>query len=298
MKRSPVSIRHALGLLALAAAVGADAATVRVRGNQTSDVIATGKTIDGGHFGDRTTEHPGDTGAVDTSSGSASLSQLLIASSSQASASLLLSGHASLGDLGISGEATASIGEPDGIGASAYGGIRAEWRAQLTLLSDSLPTGTPVDLKALLVVQGSGLLQNETGGHNRLTARYRFPNLGPGKDFQCADFTGGCSFAETVALSGHVGVTYSLSGELDLGVTASTSLYADPKVLSNLAVVEAGNSAHLYLEVLTPGVRYVFDDGTVLPTAPPMPVPEPAAALLWLAGLGVVVTARRAARRT
>jgi hypothetical protein len=243
-------------------------------------VVATGKTIEGGHFSDRTGQHPGDTGPIDTASGNASLAQSISASSSQASANLSLSGTASLGNLGVMGDAQVNIGEPDGIGASATGGIKAEWSADLTLLSDTLPAGTRVDMKATLVVHGIGLLHSDAGGHNRLTARYSFPHLGSGKVHQCSDFTGTCSFNEVVALSGRVGETYSMSGELDLGVTATTQLTND--IVFNAAIVNAGNSARLYLDVVTPGVRYAFDDGTVLPITP---VPEPGPAWLWLAGL-------------
>jgi hypothetical protein len=271
-----------IAALAFGLLPAADAAQVQVKGNQTSQAIASGLSIEGtSTTGESLTEHPGDTGLVSAGGGPVGLSQSLLASAPQASGSLNLSGSAGLGSLGVSGSAIATMGEPDGITASASGGIHAEWRAELTIVGGpGLPAGTPVALKATLAVEGIGVLLN---GTNSLDAIYSFPGLATSRTLSCDDFFGGCSFSEIVTLNGEVGDTYALRGQLDIRLLAATD--RNNGVLSSHAIVNASNSARLYIDVLTPGASYVLDDGSVLPTAP---IPEPGSAVMLIAGLGLL----------
>jgi hypothetical protein len=75
----------------------ADVAQVRVQGNQTSQAIASGHSIEGPPTGESLTEHPGDTGLVSAGGGPVGLSQSLLASAPQASGTLNLSSSAGLG---------------------------------------------------------------------------------------------------------------------------------------------------------------------------------------------------------
>jgi len=291
-------LRRCLALLPgllLAAVAGGHAAELRVLGNVTSDVIAVGYGIDGRQVGERHTEHMGSTGWVAATAAGVGRSQLLVAGAPMAAAQLALSGHARLGDLGIAGEALASVGEPDGIRASAYGGVHAEWFTHMRLLSDTLPDGTPVQLQFTLVVDGVGVLLSDEGGSNYLLAQFSMPGLGLPQGagrFMCEDFYDTCQRHETYLLTGRIGTEYALRGQLDLGVLASAS-HQGP--LTNIASVAAGNSAHLYLDLQTPGVRYELDDsGLQFERAPQVnPVAEPPALAVLLLAIGLLSLRRR-----
>lgn len=278
------------GLL-ICAAAGVSAAELRVMGNATSDAIATGYGTEGELVGERITEHMGSTGWVPATAGGVGRSQSLLVSAPMATGQLNLSGVARLGDLAIAGDAIAAIAEPDGVQASAHGGIHAEWFTGMSLKSDTLPNGSPVALKVTLHVEGQGVLLHDDAGTNYLLGQFSFSGglslpSGGGR-FLCEDFFGACSEGRTFTLTGQVGREYSLRGQLDLGVTAAT--YGGGGIFSNQASVSAGNSAHLYLDLLTPGVYYTLDDsGLQFESAPVVEVPEASSRVMALLGLAFV----------
>lgn len=286
--------RRWLVALSCLACVAAQAAVVLVRGNQTSDVIASGTDADGQRVGERITEHPGTTGLVPATPAGVHLGQTLGVDVAGAEASVVLGGHARLGDLGIFGSAEAGINELGGVAASAKGGIHAEWRADMTLFSNHLADGSEVSLLVTLMVDGAGGLLDDTGSSNFLRALFSMPGLGEAAGIRCSDFVGTCDFHETRTLTGRVGTTYALSGLLELGVLTATSR-ADA-IFANSASVSAGNSARFFLQVLTPGVDYRLDDGSQFPILPGA-VPEPAAIWLVLLGLAMVAQPRRTSVR-
>lgn len=264
-------------LLLSAAASAVQAATVRVQGNGTSDIIATGFDEFGRMISDRRTEHPGDTGLVPWSGHSVSLFQDISVNAPSAHSELHLSGHADVGTLGIDGKVKSNISIPRGHSGQGSGGIHAEWRALMTVYGDpGLPVGTPVEFQATLVVHGDGSI---TKAHNYLLASFAFAGLAPTQTMRCTDFNSACSFSEAITLRGHVGTTYSLSGQLDLGVSSSVAVHQ--AIYDSSAQVSAGNTSQIYVDVLTPGASYLLDTGTVFPTTP---VPEPASLWLMLAG--------------
>ncbi|MBM3523432.1 MAG: hypothetical protein FJX57_10785 [Alphaproteobacteria bacterium] len=280
----------------------AQAAEVRVSGNVTSDVIASGfNSIEGRLVGDRHGEHMGTTGWVPATASGVSRGQDLGAHAPQASAQLNLRGRAALGDLGVFGDAIVSYLDPDGRGASASGGVHAEWFTGFRLLSDKLPRGARVDLEFNIVVDGIGALLADEGNSNYLLAQYSFTggfigDRGAGR-YHCDDFEGTCHFAETVTLTAEIGRSYGIRGQLDLGVVAATNRIRS--IMSNRASVDAGGSAHLYLDLLTPDVRYELDDSGLqfltAPTVPALDVPAPPPALLLASALLVSTGARRRA---
>lgn len=302
MKRS--ALRNALDIVPLIGVLlgtsmsFALAAVVRVNGNQTSDVLATGHLIGGGIGGERFTEHPGTTGVQPATPGGVALGQTLGAQAAGASAALILDGHARLGDLGVSGDAVVSIIEPDGVSAVASGGIHAEWSTGFELLSDVLPQGSLVSLKFTWVVDGVLDLLADEGNSNSLLGQLGFSggfdglSQGQGRHL-CDDFEGTCQHTQTFDLTARIGQSYGIRGQLELHVGAATD--RNNSVFSNLASVRAGNSSHLYLDLLTPQVRYQLDDsGLQFERAPVIGVPEPGG--LVLAGLalsGLVLVRRR-----
>lgn len=293
---------HVAAIAALCVTGIAHAAEVRVSGNVTSDVIASGfNSIESKLVGDRRTEHMGTTGWVPATGSGVSLGQDLSALAPQASAQLNLRGRAALGDLGVRGDAIVSYLDPDGRGASADGGVHAEWFTGFRLLSDKLPSGARVDLEFNIVVDGVGALLADQGNSNYLLAQYSFSggfigDRGAGR-YLCDDFEGACHFAETVTLTAEIGRSYGIRGQLDLGVVAATSRF--PSIMSNRASVDADGSAHLYLDLLTPDVRYELDDSGLqfltAPTAPSADVPVPGSALLLAPALLALPGARRRA---
>ena len=268
-----INALRSASVLALVSALAssAEAATVRVQGNQTSRVIASGDTLVGERQGQDVTEHPGSTGLVAASPAGALLSQDLSAAAPGSGAELHLLGSAHLGSLAITGSATAFAAPPQGVTAHASGGIAAEWRAELTIFGGpGLSTGSAVDMLATVEVHADGSLNF---GNNSLRANFNFPNLGPNFRLACNDFNASCNGSETIALRGRVGTTYALSGDMSLVILTSAS--ASQEVYDGHSSVNAGNTSRLYLDVLTPGASYLLDDGSVFPTT----IPEPASGL-------------------
>jgi hypothetical protein len=276
-------------IVILSLCASAQAATVRVSGNMTSIVRAIPS---GGLPGASDSEHPGDTGWVPASPAGAQLFQDLSVAAVGTGAELHLSGHAQLGSLSISGSASAFFAPPQGQGASALGGIQAQWLAGITFLGGSeLPNGTVVEVLATVVIHGDGVVNGNAS--NFLNAALRFGGLAPAIDLSCNDFTSSCDLTQSFVLQGVVGSTYDLSSSFSLGVSAHASKLPVTN-LSSQAIVNASNTSALYLDVLTPGASYVLDDGSTLQGAP---LPEPATTLLVPAAVLFAAGAARRRRR-
>lgn len=280
-------------LLAGLLATAAQGAEIRVMGNMTSDVLATGYGIGGAPVGERRTEHMGSTGWLPAAGGAVQRGQDLGAQAPMSLAQLNLRGSAALGDLGVFGDAQAEAHLPDGIAASADGGVHAEWFTGFLLRSDTLPNGTAVPLLFTIVVEGEGFLLAGQSNDNFLLGQFSFAGgfeglASPTVRIQCSDFSGSCDRTISLPIVGRIGQRYALRGELDLGVGASTSQVNG--IYENRAWVSAGNSAHLYLDIDNPAVRHELDDsGLQFERAPAAnPVPEPPAWAVMLLGLGLL----------
>lgn len=296
-----MSPRRCVGLffttLLLSWSAPAPGAELKVAGNSTSDVLASGWGTDGELVSEHFSEHMGTTDWVPATADGVSRAQDLLAQAPMALGQIKLSGHAQLGHLAILGEAQAGINQPDGLVAAALGGVHAEWFSGMQLMSATLPVGTPVDLLVTLTVEGEGIADLDQGGDsNYLVSRFSFSGglsgVPPGAgNVTCDDFVGSCTETRSFALVGQVGRSYSLRGTLDLGVTAGTTLSND--ILDVVAAVVG--SSTLYLDLLTPGVSYTLDDsGLQFQTGPTPPIPEPSVLALLTAGLLVLLRKRRA----
>ncbi len=186
------------------------------------------------------------------------------------------------------------------------------WTDTFTVLSPTLAPGTSVDIVARLSLTGNvsnagltSLIVDTTEILERsLQAGLLIGVATENILFDVSStlrepFTTFNEFGSTV-FTVNVGDSFDISSFLQFGTT--TLAFNDPtgfgfEPISNL-LVDASNSARFGIEVLTAGASLGSDSGTVYPTDPARPVPEPSTMLLLLSGLaGLGIFRRRRQRK-
>lgn len=217
----------------------------------------------------------------------------------ETAASASLSGSVSFGSFTDAMSATASQGILSGFtDAGGSAAIAAEYFDTATVLSDTLPAGTPAALTFTLFSKGSETCSGS--GPNAIGSATSSVSLflpgGAGEYTLTAPGTG-CSDAswdltDVVSFNTTVGATFDFDGLLEASAgaevllgTASGSL--DPP------------SGGVYIQDDTPGTSFITGSGaTYAMPASTSVVPEPGSLFLFGSGLlGAAVSVRRAARR-
>ena len=174
------------------------------------------------------------------------------------------------------------------VGADAQG--VAMWQDYVTLTSNTLPLGTPVDVEVGYLLHSSavsfpGDAWCQPGQGPGGLSILGFANVWfGGWSFQRDGCGSGTDYMSGTAV-GHlkVGDGFAINAGLQETVEAISTNWG----LTNEELADASDTTYFTINVLTPGAQYVSDSGTVYLTSFPSAgqVPEPAS--LELAGLGL-----------
>ena len=158
-------------------------------------------------------------------------------------------------------------GETHGDGPSYFGVAEGSWQDTLTVTSDSLPAGTPVNL-ALTTLSilnfenclGISSVSDNVPGHfgcNTLRAG-QFDVIGPEWE-QVTNTTILPSFVgDVVSISDSLKIQYSVGGTQDPADLFLYSLFFDPNLFS---LFDIGTHKQFNVDVLTPGADYITASG-------------------------------------
>lgn len=160
---------------------------------------------------------------------------------------------------------------------------RAAFSDVVTITSGSLPVGTEVTIR-LIVELDASISKTAAGGYTSAEATFS-----TGLDELTVTATDEGSVwrgeLETVV---KVGEILSLRGDLDISATAQAYVQYDPVnpigIMLASAMVDAGNTAHFYLQSVTGGVDFVSASGASYA----IPEPGVAGTLLGLGGMLIV----------
>jgi hypothetical protein len=194
---------------------------------------------------------------------------------------------ATFGTLGGAGSAGAQLHRANGwTGSGGAARLRDAWSDLFTITSGALPAGTPVALR-LTVVLDATLQVPSTAGSARAAANFAQAGWDApwitgvelrmgGSGGQPPGLLSG-SHSNSAEVGSFVGSSLHLIGQLGLSAN-----YAAPAgVSSAYAGAQVAGQARYFVDLLTPGASLSTASGFDYAT----PVPEPAAAALWLAGL-------------
>ena len=190
-------------------------------------------------------------------------------------------------------------------GVTSQGVAQVDWNDPLMFVAAGL---TSVQVRVNVPLSAS-IVSNCITGNGLATATVDL-NTGPAQTFLggTASSVSVCSPGQNfsapalvtvpvgpqVNLHGFFKITASISGWL---VDPGYSNYTDPNVGHAFASVDASNTAHFYLDVLTPGAHYYrLADPTAI-DGYATPVPVPAAWPLMTSGLALLGFARRGRQR-
>jgi hypothetical protein len=194
-------------------------------------------------------------------------------------------------------------------GTEAQARAYSSWTDSITVTSLDLALGTPVDLYATLVSEGTV----SAGGANINGAAYG--NLdgpygaGAGASFSASaggpttwyaicdntapgDTTDGSYCSKIVDIPTTVGATLNLSGDLQLQVYAD---FSAGDAVSATATANYANTSYVAITSNTAGVNFTSASGYGYQM--PSPVPLPSSALLFGSGILVLATSRRRKQR-
>jgi len=213
------------------------------------------------------------TGTVSNSGGDLQSSATLNGSVGFGSIHAVVQAHSSDNALSIGGATSA---------ASAIG---ADWSDTIPLRSTTLADGTPVEVRLGFLFEGAitGDVGYSVGtfpnGH------VMFSGWGSEIQFDTPSQAGPFLFSTTVTIDSAVGDDINLRGSLSLYTGSRVDRRSPPDLgpSSVTTTVDALNTAALSLEILTPGVTYQSESGTVYATS--LPVPEPGTMALVTAGI-------------
>lgn len=247
---------------------------------------------------------PGTYGATDTlnttAAGSATIARFktigvdnIYGTSADATYNLSVKvGAIKLFQLGTASAAADTVNNPDLFNVAGSWIVSAlEWTDEMTVTAPpGAAPGSVVQIAATVRLTASGSLRTGTTAdtYNKLGFSY----LLPGQNRQTVNWTDltstsggpgpGSSFEQQVTLN-LAPRTYNIGSRVSAETNAAARIN-DPNPVwkaSSFSSIDAGNSAYMYFEVLTPGAGYSLASGAVLA------VPEPATVLLWMAGLAV-----------
>ncbi len=168
------------------------------------------------------------------------------------------------------GAAAASSLIPFGnFGTQAASSVFSEWHDSITIVSDSLPLGTPVSTRFLLnflgvsicVVSDTSLAGVSAGGGVGLQVG---TVLVTGSFIDCAGGNG----LLTIDYDAAIGSVIPISGQMNLGAVAGAFTNGNAS-----GFLDASHTARTYVDIVTPGASYVAASGHSY--ALPEPVPEP-----------------------
>ncbi|MEZ6073230.1 MAG: hypothetical protein R3C10_23910 [Pirellulales bacterium] len=186
------------------------------------------------------------------------------------------------------------INDPDRFNVAGGNSISiVEWGDELTVFGS---TGSTVSVLATVILSANGGHTTSTTADTYTSLEFRF--LLPSHNFMTVnldDLQGGHRYEQAFLLNLSQGTSYNLSASLSIEANAAARIN-DPNPLwksYSFATLDAGHTARLFLEVLTPGASYELASGADLSH-----VPEPATSLLvFVAIAGWCLPQSRSARR-
>jgi hypothetical protein len=226
--------------------------------------------------------------------------QMDVAHSSGASS---LSGLLGLGELhgvvSASGGSSVGLNGPrNGVPVNTAGGgvanLHEFWLDRITVSSNTLVLGAPVDLMFSMALDGStfALAPDRPGLQNSALATAYF-QAGVSQVRLQSEPATSAGLMTSFILRSSVGAVVPLEAQLILSATANAN--ARLGVDEALSTASFSNTAAYYVDVLTHGASYVADSGFVYRTLPidePAPVPEPGTVIYLGSGILAIVRAR------
>jgi hypothetical protein len=197
-------------------------------------------------------------------------------------------------------------------GAASFAGASLYWQDTITITSGTLPVGAAVqilygvDLHASWGALGNGSPAPCVGQGINPSATAQVQALGSGaaaiglQTGACARYiVTGSSVSSgdqiTDVFTAAIGDTFNFLGTLDAFASASVGVGSDPYTDKMGVGIDASNTSNFILRILTPGVTYVSDSGTIYPTDfPAESVPEPTSLAVLTTGILGLLRLRRA----
>jgi hypothetical protein len=193
----------------------------------------------------------------------------------------------------VPGTPVGSIVDVNVLGASILSSSTGQFTDTFTLVLPNAPANTMIMFSVLSVLSAGTTVNDCSHASARADSNLLVETpIGAALGGSFAT-VGACGIGPSVPpgpafLSAPVGSTLVLDGQFRISVSAGTS--GSTGVTLSDSSVEAGNTAHYYLDVLTPGASAVTGSGVDYSS----PVPEPSTALLAALGLtGVAAACRR-----
>jgi len=208
-----------------------------------------------------------------------------------------------IGDVGINLNVAANV--YDQFFAQVSVGAQAGFGDYVTVNGGTNPIGTPVQIKIFTSLEYSTSWAGYAAGPSTTFDFYGPPSValnsswdvyyvdpssaGVSKkiDFSTDQFGESNTLNNDFVIDTYVGATFSISYSMSAFINGGV---VQPSMNTPLSSgfngsVDASNSAHTYMSVLTPGVSLISDSGH---DYTPSPVPEPSAYAMMLAGLALV----------